>query len=209
MFNSARLIVLELNRDKWTIKFRVDARDEWTSVLDAIKDAVPFYARRYVPSTKVWEIEDTHIDALAAIFPNFAEMKIADALRRARGEAGRYQSQWHEQTYTPPGGSAGRGGQSQYDWFNQFRDEYRNEQTQGGRTGSARGSAIPDATAKAFAALHLLPDAPPSVVKAARKALALLYHPDINAGDLAKMQLVNASFDLAIKWSDDHTPQSA
>src|SRR5262249_7543605 len=49
--------------------------------------------------------------------------------------------------------------------------------------------------ANAFVALHLLPTAPPELVKAAHKVLSLIYHPD-RGGDLETMQIVNAAFDL-------------
>jgi hypothetical protein len=53
--------------------------------------------------------------------------------------------------------------------------------------------------ADAFTALHLLPTAPPELVKAAHKVLALKFHPDRPGGDLRTMQAVNAAFDLLVK----------
>lgn len=44
-----------------------------------------------------------------------------------------------------------------------------------------------------FSVLHLLPTAPPEVVKAAYKALAQLHHPD-RGGDLRQMQNINAAY---------------
>jgi hypothetical protein len=45
-----------------------------------------------------------------------------------------------------------------------------------------------------FATLHLLPDAPPEVVKASYKALAKIYHPDVR-GDSAKMVEINRAYE--------------
>jgi len=45
----------------------------------------------------------------------------------------------------------------------------------------------------AYAALHLLPTAPPALVKAAYRTLATLHHPD-RGGDTATMQRVNAAY---------------
>jgi hypothetical protein len=55
----------------------------------------------------------------------------------------------------------------------------------------------PKATARAaaFVTLHLLPTAPPELVKAAHKTLALLHHPD-KGGDLRTMQAINAAYDV-------------
>jgi hypothetical protein len=46
----------------------------------------------------------------------------------------------------------------------------------------------------AYAALHLLPTAPPEVVRAAYKALAVIAHPDKPAGDTATMQTINEAY---------------
>src|SRR5262245_34254376 len=50
----------------------------------------------------------------------------------------------------------------------------------------------------AFAALHLLPLAPPELVKAAHKTLYLPHHPDCG-GNLRAVQEVNAAYDLITK----------
>lgn len=53
-------------------------------------------------------------------------------------------------------------------------------------------------SADAYQALHLLPSAPPEVVKAAYRALAQKHHPD-HSGDTATMQKINTAFDLLSK----------
>ena len=45
-----------------------------------------------------------------------------------------------------------------------------------------------------FATLHLLPTAPPELVKAAYRALSHLHHPDKPGGDTAKMKTIIAAY---------------
>jgi hypothetical protein len=49
-----------------------------------------------------------------------------------------------------------------------------------------------------YTKLHLLPSAPDEVIKAAYRALAMLYHPD-RGGDVAKMQAINAAHERLTK----------
>jgi hypothetical protein len=49
--------------------------------------------------------------------------------------------------------------------------------------------------AAAYVALHLLPSAPPELVKAAHKTLATLHHPD-KGGDLERMKAINNAYDV-------------
>jgi hypothetical protein len=49
--------------------------------------------------------------------------------------------------------------------------------------------------AAAFVTLHLLPSAPPELVKAAHKTLALIHHPD-KGGNLERMKAINNAFDV-------------
>ena len=66
--------------------------------------------------------------------------------------------------------------------------------------GDARNHA-PSAShtpAEAYATLHLLPSAPPEVIKAAYRALAHLHHPD-HGGDTQEMQAVNAAYQQLVK----------
>lgn len=48
--------------------------------------------------------------------------------------------------------------------------------------------------AAAYAALHLLPTAPPQVVHAAYRALSLIHHPDAG-GDVERMKAINNARD--------------
>src|SRR5262249_22763061 len=54
---------------------------------------------------------------------------------------------------------------------------------------------VPSGHENAFVTLHLLPTAPPELVKAAHRELVKLHHPD-RGGDLETMQKVNAAYDL-------------
>jgi DnaJ-domain-containing protein 1 len=53
-----------------------------------------------------------------------------------------------------------------------------------------RARTVPDA----FATLHLLPSAPPEVVRASYKALAMKHHPD-KGGDVRAMQRINEAYE--------------
>lgn len=52
-----------------------------------------------------------------------------------------------------------------------------------------------DGRVEAYRALHLLPTAPPELVKVAYRTLATLHHPD-KGGDTATMQAINAAYEL-------------
>ena len=58
---------------------------------------------------------------------------------------------------------------------------------------------VPADVANAFATLHLTPSAPASLVSAARRVLARLYHPD-TGGDLEAMVRVNDAADRVEAW---------
>ena len=49
--------------------------------------------------------------------------------------------------------------------------------------------------AEAYAALHLLPSAPPELIKAAYRALSRLNHPD-HGGDTVAMQKINKAYEV-------------
>src|SRR4030095_8438342 len=55
-----------------------------------------------------------------------------------------------------------------------------------------------DSRESAFATLHLLPTAPPELVRCAHKTLALIHHPD-RGGDLRTMQEINNAADVILK----------
>jgi hypothetical protein len=57
-----------------------------------------------------------------------------------------------------------------------------------------RTRAKPPNETNAHATLHLLPSAPPELVRAAFKCLAQLHHPDKPGGDTEAMQRINAAF---------------
>lgn len=48
------------------------------------------------------------------------------------------------------------------------------------------------------ATLHLLPAAPPELIRAAYRCLAMLYHPD-RGGDVVKMQTLNRAYEALTK----------
>jgi hypothetical protein len=77
-------------------------------------------------------------------------------------------------------------------WFSALRRYYSveiDEYETPSRPPPAQSIASP------FATLHLLPSAPPEVVKASYKALAKIYHPDAQ-GDSEKMIRINQAFEV-------------
>jgi len=72
---------------------------------------------------------------------------------------------------------------------------HRKDQCEGAESTSLNA----DVTEGPYATLHLLPDAPVEVVKAAYKALAMKYHPDRPNGDAAKMQELNEAIAEIVK----------
>lgn len=61
------------------------------------------------------------------------------------------------------------------------------------RTHKCSYSSI-DVPNPSFAVLHLLPTAPPEVIKAVYRVLASIHHPD-KGGDMRKMQAINAAYE--------------
>jgi hypothetical protein len=77
-------------------------------------------------------------------------------------------------------------------WFSELRRRYAvevDEHETANRPPPVQSIASP------FRTLHLLPDAPPEVVKAAYKALARIYHPDAR-GNSEKMIAINRAFEI-------------
>jgi hypothetical protein len=60
---------------------------------------------------------------------------------------------------------------------------------------SSRAPPPTQSIASPFQTLHLLPDAPPELVKAAYKTLAKIHHPDAR-GDSEKMVAINRAFEI-------------
>jgi len=72
------------------------------------------------------------------------------------------------------------------------RVEWQSQQGKSGkRKRKQRSQPLP--LTGAHAALHLLPDAPPELVKAAYRTLAQLHHPD-KGGDTEAMQKINEAY---------------
>jgi hypothetical protein len=84
-------------------------------------------------------------------------------------------------------------GQCELDsWLSQMRRDltadvvYKNQRPQSGQL-------RPPSLTGAYATLHLLPTAPPELVKAAYRCLAMINHPDVG-GDTESMQQINVAY---------------
>ena len=62
------------------------------------------------------------------------------------------------------------------------------------KTKSAAGERKQTSLLTAHATLHLLPSAPPELIRAAFKCLAQLHHPDKPGGDVRAMQKINEAY---------------
>jgi hypothetical protein len=70
-------------------------------------------------------------------------------------------------------------------------------QAHGRQRGAPRPHPAADSRTEAYRALHLLPTAPPELVKAAYRVLALLNHPD-KGGDTETMRNINVAYELLV-----------
>jgi hypothetical protein len=80
------------------------------------------------------------------------------------------------------------------DWLYELRRVYDVSADYNGEQPNNPPPRPPQSLATPYKTLHLLPDAPPEVVKAAYKALARIYHPDLR-GDTAKMVEINRAYE--------------
>lgn len=143
-----------------------------------IKREVPSGHRHWDADVKVWYVSqsfaETAIKLARAIWPQL------DTTSYDRRQSGSYD---HARKW-------GRA-QNPYGF-----DPNEYERTSAGwrkrESGWASGPSAAPTTA--HTTLHLLPTAPPEVVRAAYKALAIMYHPD-KGGNADKMRAVNAAMD--------------
>jgi DnaJ-like protein len=121
---------------------------------------------------------DSIIESLKAIIPAFARSYDPD-LRCWKIFEKHYLKEWLEAL----------------DYFSDVKVEWASTKRQ---YQAPPRKAWVDPKAEAFKALHLLPSAPPELVKAAYKTLALLHHPD-RVGDHSKMIEVNTAYDTLLE----------
>ncbi len=78
-------------------------------------------------------------------------------------------------------------------WFSSCRKHYSAVVEFDGDPGGEVPHAEKPKPSDPYATLHLLPSAPPEVVKAAYRALSMIHHPD-KGGDTRAMQKVNEAY---------------
>lgn len=150
-----------------------------------LKETVPWSERAWRPEDKCWYISDTYASTVqrelhkrwpmhASAWDRYSfEKSTRDSNQRAQDQS-RQRAGWAGgQGYG--GTTSGSGGQRFYHGFAQ--------------------SPPPSSH---HAKLYVTPDAPPEVIKAAYKALAMKYHPD-RGGDGRAMVEVNAAFEALQK----------
>ena len=124
------------------LRFGCGDEDAFSRRLEALKERIPPYARRWDADTKNWWVSAAYRYALE-----------------------QWRLRWFE--HSPPSPSPSP---SPWTW-----------------------APPPSGVHGAYAALHLLPTAPPVLVRAAYWALAAIHHPD-RGGDAATMVALNAAY---------------
>ena len=141
---------------------------EWVR---AIKACIPERTRTWDSLNGVWTFECRYFEAVKSITLDF-----------------------HGEVIDSTGGLCERTKQDEewrakYEKFKE-RTDRRSSHSQG-----RASTPMPKRTADPFAVLHLRPDAPREVVKAAHRALCKLHHPDVGGGD-QRMQDINEAYAL-------------
>lgn len=69
------------------------------------------------------------------------------------------------------------------------------------RQSTNKASFVGVATTSEYADLHLLPNAPPELIRSAYRTLSKLYHPDTNkiSGSEEKMKTINRAYEIIMK----------
>lgn len=141
--------------------------------IDELKAMVPNELRLWESDHKRWYVFETYAEQavrLARKYWPLIDLNAYDSPEMAE-ERKRHQ-QWR---------------QSQSGYGQQQSNQYRQQSS--GQWQPGASSSRSD-----YAMLFVTDDAPPEVIKAAYKALAIKYHPD-RGGDTVAMQAVNAAFD--------------
>lgn len=144
------------------------------SFVDDLKALVPHELRLWESDQKRWYVFETYAEQAVRLARKYWPLINLDAYDspEMREERQRHQ-QWR---------------QSQSGYQRQQDQQYRQQSSGQWQPGASSG------TRSDYAMLFVTDDAPPEVIKAAYKALAIKYHPD-RGGDTVAMQAVNAAYD--------------
>lgn len=146
------------------------------SFVDWLKQTVPIFSRKWDEDTKSWYVGSQYADeVLAHARMSFAGLRVEGAARDndPRGQWQRAQEAFERQNARER--TRRMGGQQRYQ--------------------APPPPIFRTVTSSSdHAQLCVTDDAPPEVVRAAYKALAMLYHPDKPAGSTERMQKINAAF---------------
>jgi hypothetical protein len=156
-----------------------------------LKDTVPGSERAWHKEDKCWYVADAYAGSVVSWL--MAEWPNIDWGGYERGKAKRPQAQ------QSTGGRQQSSGQRSYEQERQrqrgnFGYWWEARDHRGNTTGSGFTGAFTSMPSTHHAKLYVTPEAPPEVIRAAYKALAMLYHPD-RGGDGVKMREVNEAFE--------------
>lgn len=178
-----KVTVLDPQPDGWWLfAFTADG-DTFHEAVALLKQELPPYMRRWSPDDRCWRLSDLAIGRLASLFEDVqtALATLRDAQAKAREEAN---AKAREQAKAR---------------------QRRADSARASWSSSTTQRHVPSDVLNAFAALHLLPSAPPAVVKAAFRALAGIAHPDHGGAHDAMLRL-NAAYPIASQWAEQHAP---
>ena len=135
--------------------------------VEAIKFIIPQRDREWDPDSKLWIVDKRYYSAAVALVRHFFGEGFIDSVG---GVEEHQMTDWVEK-------------------FEAWKSFGAKKKTYEGRPKMARA----DAGDGPYAALYLRPNAPPELVKAAYRTLAVLYHPD-KGGDEELMKRVNVAY---------------
>lgn len=136
--------------------------------VEAIKFIIPLRDRTWDPDSKVWIVTKRYYAAAVALVRHFYGEGFIDSVG---GVTEAQAMDWEER-------------------FEAWKSFGAKKKTYEGRPKMAHA----DSNSGPYAALYLLPNAPPQLIKAAYRTLAVLYHPD-KGGDVELMKRINGAYE--------------
>jgi hypothetical protein len=162
----------------WFLRFASTDTQSFRLAVATVK-RLPLLVREYDPQSRGWWVENGALHLLAKQgWPSLAEqLRLAEGGPRQREHTG------------------GDGGAGSYK-----NKKPQQKQRVGSVTVEAPG--MPQQVLEAFAALYVIPGAPPQVIRAARGTLMRTIHPDVAGyAKTEDAKRLNLAADLALEWT--------
>lgn len=159
-----------------TVQFGHPDRYQFAEAVETLKDRVPAWARSYDAGTRTWTVEQDFEDLVRTWASHYF------AQQRRPGPTGPTPAHG----YREPGQWRAAGADGAYGHDGQDRQGYGY---------GAPPPPVVDPRTAAYRTLHLLPSAPPELVKSAWRCLVHLNHPD-HGGDPAALREVIGAYKM-------------